>query len=569
MPLASLALVLIICALGCVIRATTVELFGHPDSSVAQHEPKKPAVKDPKDLTCSRLQSELYLSASFHALRLCAFLANPTLRTLQCQILVAVYLLASERAADAWAYMGTLTKQAVALGLHKDPLSLDPNVSMRDAEVRRRTWWSIAAFDCMLCVFFDRPDETLSDAPGSAQQQFPPSNVLSNETTEQTYHTAHYQLTIPSFELLDRIFQVDKRFSRSIVYGWFSPPRDTPPPQEAEVANRHTYQDALRLAQDISQWYSQLPDGIRFGQDDAPEYLLRSRTRKQLNQTLILSMKAWTLIMVLHRPYLWFDPAAYPESTAICSEAAHHILRTYKSMAATKSTLSWTFWTMPYRAFQAGAVCAFLAIRQPGSALAEKCLDDLRGAISLFEDRLANWNAAHPVQADLCEGLVRLEKLVTAATQQQASPQHKSLDTTRLSPYHLSPNLFGLSPNPQTDGLSMGTPLSHFQGFPALAPNMPPASSGPMMYSSSTSSGAGNGNDHSKFEAHHLSNPSIYQAQIPDGELVPPLSGDFNGPEPLALSTFWASMFGIKVKDDKDGNPSVPHNGHNDRMPGP
>ncbi|WVF71283.1 hypothetical protein IAT40_006086 [Kwoniella sp. CBS 6097] len=574
-PLASLALFLILCALGCVIRATSAELFGHPDPKGVQDMPNGPTNKDPKDLTCSRLQSELYLSASFHALRLCAFLANPTLRTLQCQILVAVYLLASERAADAWAHLGTLTKQAVALGLHKDPLSLDPNVSMRDAEVRRRTWWSIAGFDCMLCIFFgrpslisyyttnlpqDRPDESLSDAPGSAQHQFPPSNVLSRETTEQTYHTAYYQLTIPSFELLDRIFQVDKRFSRSIVYGWFSPPRDTPPPQEAEEANRHTYQDALRLAQDISEWYSHLPDGMKFGQDDSPKYLLESRTRKQLNQTLILSMKAWTLIMVLHRPYLRFDPTAYPESTAICSEAAHHILRTYKSMDVTKSTLSWSFWTMPYRAFQAGAVCAFLAIRQPGTPLSAKCLDDLRGAIRLFEDRLTNWNVAHPVQADLCEGLVRLEKLVTAATQQQASPQHNTLDSARVSPFHLSPNLFGLSPNPQIEGLPTGTPLSHLQGFPSLAPNMPPSSTGSMPYSTSSSSGANNGIDHTKFDPHlsHLSNPSMYQAQIPDGALVPPLSGDFNGPEPLVLSTFWASMFGIKVKDEKEQSSTVP-----------
>lgn len=49
--------------------------------------------------------------------------------------------LASERAADAWAIGGNMIKQAIALGLHKDPLSLDPNISMRDAEVRRRLWW--------------------------------------------------------------------------------------------------------------------------------------------------------------------------------------------------------------------------------------------------------------------------------------------------------------------------------------------------------------------------------------------------------------------------------------------
>jgi hypothetical protein len=37
----------------------------------------------------------------------------------------------------------------------------------------------------------------------------------------------------------------------------------------------------------------------------------------------------------------------------------------------------------------------------------------LRKAIHLFEDRLAGWNTAHPVQSDLINGLVRLEKLAT------------------------------------------------------------------------------------------------------------------------------------------------------------
>lgn len=70
---------------------------------------------------------------------------------------------------------------------------------------------------------------------------------------------------------------------------------------------------------------------------------------------------------------------------------------------------------MSYRAFHAGTVCAFLAIREPGTALAERCLADLRSAITIFEDRTQNWNVLHPVQSDLCTGLVRLEKLATAA----------------------------------------------------------------------------------------------------------------------------------------------------------
>lgn len=112
--------------------------------------------RDPKDLTSSRLQSELYcklsmtdwkwdgadetVSAAYQALRLCSFMSNPTICTIQAQVLINVYLLNSERAADAWSQVAIMVRQCIAMGLHRDPLSLDSKISMRDAEIRRRIW---------------------------------------------------------------------------------------------------------------------------------------------------------------------------------------------------------------------------------------------------------------------------------------------------------------------------------------------------------------------------------------------------------------------------------------------
>ncbi|WVQ80822.1 hypothetical protein IAT38_002929 [Cryptococcus sp. DSM 104549] len=576
-PLSSLAVFLMICALGCLKRATSAEIFGHPEREVAvQAKNTGTELKSPKDLTSSRLQSELYLSAAYQALRLCSFMANPTVHTLQCQVLIEVYLLASERAADAWAIGGNMIKQAIALGLHKDPLSLDPNISMRDAEVKRRLWWSIAGFDCMLCVFFgrpcgisyyttnlpqDRPDENLSDAPGSAQQLLPPSNVLVNETTDQTFHAAYYQLTIPSFELLERIFHVDRRISRSAIYGWFSPPPENSSlPDESP---QHTYQDAIRLGQDISQWYAHLPRGMRFDADDTPEYMLGHLTKSRVNQALGLCIKSWTLVLVLHRPYLRVDPAAYPESTESCIQAAHMILRAYRAMSSTKSTLAWILWTMSYRAFQAGAVCAFLALRQPGTEVAAKCLEDLRGAIQIFEDRVQSWNSTHPVQGDLCEGLVQLEKLVTASTRQRQSPtsSHKSL-FQRNSPAMgahgggngMEQTLFGLSPAMHGQFDQSGTPLSQIRAFPSSLPSTAVDDNLSNIYAGNIPGGGGDNGGGAR--------PDSMQAAFGTGgmpqsaeSLSGTFGGDFNGPGPLALPGFWASMFGIKMDKDKDSSP--------------
>jgi hypothetical protein len=65
-----------------------------------------------------------------------------------------------------------------------------------------------------------------------------------------------------------------------------------------------------------------------------------------------------------------------------------------------------------------------MAVREPGTELANSChvggsselsdrQDLLRKTIGLFEDRLATWKIAHPVQADLVNGLIKLEKLAT------------------------------------------------------------------------------------------------------------------------------------------------------------
>ncbi|KIR74287.1 hypothetical protein I310_01889 [Cryptococcus deuterogattii CA1014] len=563
-PLSSLAVFLMVCALGSLLRATAAEMLGHPDPEVIMNARDKGDIpKDPKDLTSSALQSELYLSAAYHALRLCSFMANPTVPVLQCQLLIQVYLLVSERATDAWAIGGCMIKQAIALGLHKDPLSLDPNMSMRAAEVRRRLWWSIAGFDTMLAIFFGRPssityyttsfpqdrsDDSLSDAPGSARQLFPPSNVLASETTDQTYHTAYYQLTIPSFELLESIFHVDGQMSRSALYGWFSPSPDSS--TDEKDPKRHTYRRAIRLAEDIRQWYEHLPKRMRVDKEDTAESLSKSRSKKQMVQTLGLCIKTWTLIMVIHRPYLRVDPAAYPESTEFCSQSAHMVLKAFQTM--TDTTLVWMFWTMSYRAFQAGAVCAFLALRQPGSALAAKCLNDLRGAIAVFEDRLSTWYTTHPVQNDLRQGLVQLENLVTAATAQRSeSPRHP---LAQLSQIENSPAFGSIQafPRPVSESSyrlarhSHDTPILN-RPFQASNSLLPIEGDGPGMFN-----GLGGIPHHSEIVGMFKNEeaPSYLQDPQQAESLSTALSGDFNGPSPLALPRFWASMFGIKMDDD-------------------
>lgn len=142
----------------------------------------------------------------------------------------------------------------------------------------------------------------------------------------------------------------------------------------------------------------------------------------------------------------------------------------------------------------------------------------LRKAIHLFEDRLAGWNKAHPVQSDLVNGLVQLEKLATAATRKyRNSPMP---DPSRLiaaqsggnepitrprspavaallspapikntptasgssggsgsgssgGPFHLMLPGSSRSPNSHNQYSGINTPLSLIRGFPDLQPRSP------------------------------------------------------------------------------------------------
>lgn len=171
--------------------------------------------------------------------------------------------------------------------------------------------WSVAGLDALFCVSFGRPssitfyttnlpqdrtDDNLSDLPGSAQTLLPPSNVLRNETTDMSYHAAYFQLTIPSLELLDRIFRIDWEYSRSAIYGWFSRNPEATTASEKDEQNMNTYEEAIRLANDMFQWYAHIPRGMRFEPEEDTAESFSRRAPLRINQTLALCVKTFMIV---------------------------------------------------------------------------------------------------------------------------------------------------------------------------------------------------------------------------------------------------------------------------------
>jgi hypothetical protein len=230
-------------------------------------------------------------------------------------------------------------------------------MSPREVEVRRRLWWTIAGLEALVCLSLGRPsaiqyydtqlpqdieDDKLEDTLGAPM---PPVPYESEKTTSQSYHTAYFALTIPSLELLERVFHRRSNYSRSAKWGWFAlAPGDMDSEESGLPRYESTYDDALRLDNDIVAFYKLVPPGMRFDADrDTAETLLKERSRARINQTLALCVKTNMVRLVMHRPYLRADPQAYPDSAEICLDAALAILAAYRAMHGTRSSIAWSW----------------------------------------------------------------------------------------------------------------------------------------------------------------------------------------------------------------------------------
>lgn len=425
-------------------------------------------------------------------------------------------------------------------------------MSPKEQEVRRRIWWTIASLDALLCLLLGRPSaityyntqlpRDLPDGTFTEDGLIIPNDPL-GRTTDNTYHAAYFALTIPSFEILRRVFHLDRQFSRIGSHDWFV--QSDPHSQFGfERTGTSTYEDVIRLDEDIVAWYNSVPAGLRFdAEKDTADVLRRDSSKSRVNQILMLTVKIHMVRLILHRPYLRADPDAYPRSTEICFDAAHSTLRACVAMYETNSSILWSWWTLTLRAFHAAAVCAFLAIRQPHNPRAEQCLEDVRAAKTILGGRLPTWRKNHPVQYQLCEGLESLERLATAATQQsKGMSQDQNGDSLSTSMGGQNVNRSDIQGFPTSFGPGV---LPQYSTDPALnfAARPPTAGSLPI-HRPPTMGGQGEGGGVGGAGSVPSGSPFPLFPQQQPNNMIPGQASDATL-ESMALPQFWAEMFGL------------------------
>lgn len=107
---------------------------------------------------------------------LTTFMEDPTLITIQCHVLITMYLLAGSRRNPAFMYLGTAVRAAYALGLHKQDVSALYPPS--EYSTRERFWKAIRILDLFMSASLGRPPSTTETRDTTAKDNYSASNDL-------------------------------------------------------------------------------------------------------------------------------------------------------------------------------------------------------------------------------------------------------------------------------------------------------------------------------------------------------------------------------------------------------
>ncbi|KAI9821096.1 MAG: hypothetical protein M1827_003830 [Pycnora praestabilis] len=102
-------------------------------------------------------KGRIFIAAAMQALRMAGFMSRPTLLSVQVLIMIGPYLTNSGKFLDAWTLFGTTIRLAQSLGLHRNPLYLDPPPQLKECDLRKTLWWWMLHMDQQYSMTLGRP----------------------------------------------------------------------------------------------------------------------------------------------------------------------------------------------------------------------------------------------------------------------------------------------------------------------------------------------------------------------------------------------------------------------------
>lgn len=367
------------------------------------------AADDPACMNFYKLSQRCLVSGNF--------LVNNSLTTVQTLSLMAKFTAYAGLQDVAWQIRGMAIRIMLAMGLHRDGMGW--NLSAKDLNNRRRTFWEAYSTDVLISSNWDRPSGLHADM---FDTQMPDDY---NQGTG--FERQRCRISVLAQEALQESLKIRSNY-RKLREVWH---------KVLEVESETPFHLRNRAA--LSLKASEYPTLAEVEANTPPP----SKNLRLVFQSHDLIDVASTLILSMLRPFFVHATQAPDPCRSVYAEAYLGVierssmlianLRSLHSIFPLISTRHWFFWN---HAFSGAVSLATICIANPGSPFVEKALNDLNSIISLYT---TIQSAAPPKGAKRnlqwllelrAKALERIDALRAGQVTETVSPASTSEDTT-------------------------------------------------------------------------------------------------------------------------------------------
>ncbi|CAG8537243.1 13309_t:CDS:2, partial [Ambispora leptoticha] len=309
---------------------------------------------------------------------------HPRVSTVQALILLALREYGSGKVSRAWMYAGMSTRMAQDLGLHRNTEEWDPiNFSHEDKETRKRVFWGCFILDRISSANIGRPlaiDEQDVDVSYPSEQEEDENELLpfkmdysvsaisspisSNNTTTSTTTTRvkepqYKSYCVSRFNALAKLCEITGRILHKIYAI-----------RSTTKSNKESKESILSiLDSSLTSWLITLPANLQYNPaaDEPPA-----------PATITLHIMYYSIIMLLHRPYLPNAKQSFKKHTS-----AANSLTELAEILVKQGTMKYTMNSTVYAIFMAGVLHTYnatqsdISISQPAKTNLIKCIKAL------------------------------------------------------------------------------------------------------------------------------------------------------------------------------------------------
>ncbi|KIW23660.1 uncharacterized protein PV07_11842 [Cladophialophora immunda] len=341
------------------------------------------------------------------------FLIHNSLTTVQTLSLMAKFTAYADMRDVAWQIRGMATRIMLAMGLHRDGESW--NLSSKDLNDRRRTFWETYSTDVLISGNWGRPSGLHPD-------------LFDTQLPEDYNHGTGFEkqrcrLAMLAQEALQESLKIRSNYDklREIWRKTLEVESATP----FELRNRTALMFMVSKYPTLAEVEANTPPA-----STNLRLVFQSHDLIDVASTLVLSMFRPYFVHAVQEP----DPSksVYAEAYFTVIERSSMLIANLRSLHSTFpliSTRHWFFWT---HAFAGAVTLATICIANPGSPLVDQVMNDLNSIISLYTSIRPDVSQM-PIKRNLqwllelrAKGLERIEAFRAGQVPENTSPASAS-----------------------------------------------------------------------------------------------------------------------------------------------